>query len=449
MQRSAHTMDMCTGSVLKKMLLFALPLMLSGMLQLLFNAADVMVVGKFAGERSLAAVGATTSLINLLTNLFVGLSIGANVLTARCFGASQEREVKETVHTAMTLSFFCGIVLTAIGMLGAPEILSWMQTPPEVLELAVVYLRTYFLGMTATMVYNFAAAILRAVGDTQRPLWILMGAGVVNVSLNLVFVIVFHWGVFGVGLATVISQTISAICVVWCLLREKGAIRLEFSSLGIKRDKLLKIAQIGLPAGIQSSLFSLSNVVIQSTVNSFGETVVAGSAASSNLEGFAFMAMNAFHQATISFTSQNIGAGRRDRIDRIVRTALACVAVTAFAVGGALLLFGEPLLRLYTDEPEVIATGLERMRVMAASFALAGMMDVMVGCLRGLGYSLMPMFVSLGGVCALRLIWIATVFQLPAFHSIGMLYITYPVSWAVTLTAHTICFLVVRRNRKE
>ena len=448
MKRSSHTMDMCSGSVLKKMLLFALPLMLSGVLQLLFNAADVMVVGKFAGENSLAAVGATTSLINLLTNLFVGLSIGANVLTARYFGASQEHEVKETVHTAMTLSFFCGIVLTVIGIVGAPVILTWMQTPPEVLDLAVVYLRTYFIGMTATMVYNFAAAILRAVGDTERPLWILMAAGVVNVSLNLVFVIAFHWGVFGVGVATAISQTISAVCVVYCLMREKGAIRLELHALGIRKDKLIKIAQIGLPAGIQSSLFSLSNVVIQSTVNSFGGTVVAGSAASSNLEGFAFISINAFHQAAISFTSQNVGAGRYDRIGRIVRTALACAATTAVAVGGILLLFGEPLLYLYTDEPAVIATGLERMRVMAASFVLAGMMDVMVGALRGLGYSLMPMFVSLGGVCALRLVWIATVFQRPAFHSIGMLYITYPVSWAVTLAAHTVCFLIVQRKRK-
>ncbi len=442
-------MDMCTGSVLKKMLLFAVPLMLSGILQLLFNAADVMVVGRFAGESSLAAVGSTTSLINLLTNLFVGLSVGANVLAARCFGASQERELKETVHTAMTISVLCGVLLTAIGIVGAPSILRLMQTPPEVLDLAVVYLRTYFIGMTATMIYNFAAAILRAVGDTNRPLWILMIAGVVNVSLNLVFVIAFHWGVFGVGLATAISQTISAACVVVCLMREQGAIRLELRSLGIKRDKLVKIAQVGLPAGIQGSLFSLSNVVIQSSVNSFGETVVAGSSAAANLEGFAFMAMNAFHQAAISFTSQNVGAGCYERINRIARTALACVAVTALSVGAVLLVFGEPLLYLYTEEPSVVAAGLERMRVMALSFALAGMMDVMVGCLRGLGYSVMPMFVSLGGVCALRLVWIATVFQLPAFHTIGMLYITYPVSWVITLSVHVLCFTVVRHRLKK
>ncbi len=442
-------MDMCTGSVLKKMLLFAVPLMLSGILQLLFNAADVMVVGKFAGESSLAAVGSTTALINLLTNLFVGLSIGANVLTARYFGAGQDRELKETVHTAMTISVLCGIVLTVIGALGAPVILTWMQTPPEVLDLAVVYLRTYFIGMTATMIYNFAAAILRAVGDTNRPLWILMIAGAVNVSLNLVFVIAFHWGVFGVGLATAVSQTISAICVVMCLMREQGAIRLELRSLGVDRDKLAKIMQIGLPAGVQGSLFSLSNVVIQSSVNSFGATVVAGSSASSNLEGFAFMAMNAFHQAAISFTGQNVGAARYERINRIARTALGCVAVTAVSVGALLLIFGEPLLYLYTDEAAVVTAGLERLRVMAASFVLAGMMDVMVGCLRGLGYSIMPMLVSLGGVCALRLVWIATVFQLPAFHSIGMLYVTYPVSWAITLAIHAICFTVVRHRLKQ
>lgn len=442
-------MDMTNGSVVKKMLLFAFPLMLSGVLQLLFNAADVIVVGRFAGEDSLAAVGSTTALVNLLTNLFIGFSIGANVLVARYFGASQERHVKETVHTAMTLSVLCGFLLTAVGMVGAPTILTWMQTPPEVLDLAVVYLRTYFAGMTATMIYNFGSAVLRAVGDTQRPLWFLMIAGVINVSLNLVFVIVFHWGVFGVGLATAISQAVSAVLVVICLFRENSAIRLEWKSLGLRMDKLLKIAQIGLPAGLQGSMFSIANVVIQSSINPFGKIIVAGNSASANLEGFAFMAMNAFHQAAISFTSQNVGAGKYDRVKKVLVTALMCALATAVVIGGVMLLFGEPLLWLYTDKAAVVDAGLIRLQVMALSFALAGMMDVMVGVLRGLGYSVMPMIVSLVGVCALRLIWIATVFQIPAYHTIDMIYVTYPISWVITLAAHGICFAVVWRLQKK
>ncbi len=451
MDKKNHTIDMCSGSVLKKMLLFAVPLMLSGMLQLLFNAADIMVVGRFAedGAKSLAAVGATTALINLLTNLFIGLSVGANVMTARYFGAKQDGELKQTVHTSMTLSVICGVLLTVIGVFLAPYLLIWMKTPHDVLGLASQYLQVYFLGMTSTMIYNFGSAILRAVGDTRRPLYILVIAGVVNVVLNLVFVIVFHLDVLGVGIATAISQTVSATCVVACLMKENSAIRLEWKSLGINKDKMIKIAKIGLPAGLQGSLFSIANVVIQSSVNEFGKIVVAGNSVSQNLEGFIFVAMNAFHQAAISFTGQNAGAGRYERINRIVYTALGCVLVAGVTLGAVLLFFDEPLLGLYNDDPAVIKAGVQRMSIMAASFALAGMMDVMVGSLRGLGYSVMPMIVSLIGVCALRLIWIATVFQLPAFHSIDMLYITYPISWGITFAAHTICFIVVRKKLKK
>ncbi len=448
--KSDHSIDMCSGSVFQKMLLFAVPLMLSGMLQLLFNAADVMVVGKFSanGETALAAVGATTSLINLLTNMFIGLSVGANVMVARYFGAGKDRDVSDTVHTSIAVSVICGVFLTAVGILFAPTILSWMQTPADVLGSASVYLRTYFAGMTSTMVYNFGSAVLRAVGDTRRPLYFLSASGIINVALNLLFVLVFRWSVFGVGLATAISQTVSAICVVVCLMRETSAIRLELKNLRVKKEKLLKIAQIGLPAGIQGSLFSLANVVIQSSINSFGKIAVAGNTAALNLEGFVFTAMNAFHQAAISFTSQNIGAGRYDRINRIAYTALLCVMVVGVVLGGTLYLFGEPLLSLYTDSPDVIASGMDRFAIITLSFALAGMMDVMVGSLRGMGASVLPMIVSLVGVCALRLAWIATVFQLPAFHNITMLYITYPISWAVTFLAHTVCFFIVRARYK-
>ncbi len=449
MQKSKHTMDMCTGSILGKMLLFALPLMASGILQLLFNAADVIVVGRFAGKESLAAVGATTALINLLTNLFIGLSVGTNVLVARYFGADEEREVHDTVHTSMIISAAGGLILTLIGVTLAQPILTLMGTPDDVIHLSTVYLRTYFLGMTATMVYNFGAAILRAVGDTFRPLLILMVAGAVNVSLNLLFVIALHWGVFGVGMATAISQTVSAMAVVGCLLLEKGALKLSICELRISKDKLRKIVRIGLPAGLQGSMFSIANVVIQSSVNSFGSVVMAGNTAAQNLEGFIFVGMNAFHQSAISFTGQNVGAGRYERVNRILRTALACVVATAVTLSLVLVLFGEPLLGLYTSEPSVVAAGMARLRIMAISFALAGVMDVLVGTLRGLGYSVMPMIVSLVGVCALRLIWIFTVFQQEAFHTIDMLYITYPISWGLTIAAHAVCFLIVRRKLKR
>lgn len=442
-------MDMCSGSILKKMLLFALPLMLSGVLQLLFNAADIAVVGRFAGDESLAAVGSTTSLINLLTNLFIGLSIGTNVLVARHFGAGQDRELSETVHTSMVISAASGVALTVIGIVLARPILTLMQTPSDVIDLAVVYLRTYFMGMTATMIYNFGSAILRAVGDTFRPLVFLMIAGAINVTFNLVFVIVFHWGVFGVGLATAISQTVSAVAVVWCLIKEKSAIRLLPRQLRVTKDKLMKMIQIGLPAGVQGSLFSIANVVIQSSINEFDAIVIAGNTAALNLEGFAFVGMNAFHQAAISFIGQNVGAGRYERVNRIMGTAVACVAVAGSLVSAILYTVGPTLLKLYTTNPAVIDAGMVRLQIMAISIILAGIMDVFVGGLRGLGYSILPMFVSLIGVCALRLVWIFTIFQLPQFHTIDMLYITYPISWGITTVAHITSFVLVRKRLKK
>lgn len=444
-----YEIDMCNGPILKKMLVFALPLMLSSILQLLFNAADIVVVGRFAGDESLAAVGSTSSLINLLTNLFIGLSVGSNVLVARYFGAKKEEELRETVHTAMTLSLIGGAVLTVIGIVGAPMILTWMQSPPEVINLSIVYLRVYFAGITATMIYNFGSSILRAIGDTKRPLYYLTVAGVVNVVLNLIFVIVFHWGVFGVGIATVISQVISAILVVRCLLREQGGIRLDLKRLGINKGKLLQIMQIGLPAGFQGMLFSLSNVVIQSSVNSFGATIVAGNSAAQNLEGFVYVGMNAFYQAAISFMGQNVGAGKYNRVNKILYSAQACVITVGFALSMVMRLFAAPLLSLYTDSPVVVEAGTVRLSIICATYFLCGMMDVMVGALRGLGYSIAPMIVSLLGACAFRLLWIATIFQIDRFHTIETVYTSYPISWTVTFLAHVVTFLIVRRRLKK
>ena len=442
-------MDMCSGSILKKMLIFTIPLMCSSILQLLFNAADIVVVGRFAGDNSLAAVGSNTALINLLTNLFVGLSIGANVAAARFYGAKQDGEVKKTVHTAMLLSIFSGIILTVIGVIGARQILIWMQTPSEVLELAVLYLRIYFVGMTGTMIYNFGSALLRAVGDTKRPLYYLFGAGCVNIVLNLLFVICFHMDVAGVALATVISEAISALLVLRCMIKEKGSIHLELRELHIYPDKFVQILKVGLPAGFQGIVFALSNVVIQSSINLFGATVVAGNSAAANIEGFVYMAMNSFYQATISFTSQNFGAGKQERINRIALTGEFCVIVVGLFFGNACVLFGHPLLGIYSSSPAVIEAGMHRLRIIARTYALCGIMDVMVGALRGVGYSIMPMIVSLIGACGLRLLWLATVFQIDRYHTVTTVYLSYLITWIITLSVHILCFVLIRRKQME
>ena len=448
-KKGSYEIDMCSGSILGKMLLFALPLMFSSILQLLFNAADVIVVGKFAGDNSLAAVGSTGSLVNLLTTLFMGLSVGANVLVSRYYGAKQERDVHRTVHTAMLTSVLSGVLLAVVGVFAARQLLEWMDSPEDVIGLASLYLRIYFLGMPAMMVYNFGSAILRAIGDTKRPLYYLSLAGVINVVLNMVFVIVFHMDVAGVALATIISQYISATLVVRCMIKETGAVHLDLKSLYIDRFIFVMILQIGLPASLQGIMFSLSNVIIQSSINSFGSTVLAGNSAAGNIEGFVYVAMNAFAQASISFVSQNVGAGKYNRINRITVVSCLCALVAGVVTGGLAVIFGEHLLLLYTSSPEVVQAGMNRLTIVAALYALCGVMDTMVGVLRGLGYSIVPMIVSLIGACGLRLFWIFTFFRLDAFHTPRSLYLTYPVSWILTGGTHIICFLIIRRKMKK
>ena len=437
---------MCEGPIVSKLLLFAGPLMLSSMLQLLFNAADVIVVGRFAGDNSLAAVGSTGSLVNLLVNFFMGLSIGTNVLVARYYGAKHDNDLKDTVHTSMTISAISGVFLAIIGFMFSSTILGWMNSPPEVLPLAALYLKIYFLGMPASMIYNFGSAILRAVGDTKRPMYYLSFAGIVNVVLNLFFVIVCHLDVAGVAIATVISQIISAVLVVMCLMKEESTIRLDLKKLSIKRDILVKIIRIGLPASFQGILFSISNVIIQSSVNSFGATVVAGNSAAQNLEGFVYMGMNAFYQAAISFVGQNVGANKYDRIGKIAIRAELLVIFTGLILGNAGYFFGYTLLSFYTKSRTVMEAGMIRMAYIMIPYFLCGMMDVMVGVLRGMGYAIMPMIVSLIGACGLRLVWIFTFFRQPMFHETKYLYITYPVSWAVTFAAHLVCYFIVRNK---
>ncbi len=441
-----YEIDMCNGLVYGKMLLFALPLMCSSILQLLFNAADIVVVGRFAGDNALAAVGSNTALINLLTNIFVGLSVGSNVLTAQYYGAKKDNDLKQTVHTSMLLSLYCGLLLTVIGLVGAPKLLKLMQAPPEVLDLAVLYLRIYFLGMASMMVYNFGSAILRAIGDTKRPLYYLLSAGIVNVLLNLFFVIVCHLGVAGVAMATVISQTISAFLVVRCLIKEQSSIHLELKELAISKEKLRKIMQIGLPAGFQGTVFSLSNVVIQSAVNSFGNIAVAGNSAAANIEGFVYMAMNAFYQATISFTSQNYGAREYKRIYKILFAGELFVIVTGVLLGNLAVVFGETLLGIYSPSTDVVMAGMERLKIICTLYALCGVMDVLVGALRGIGYSVIPMIVSLVGACVLRLLWIATVFKIPEYHNLTIVYLSYPLTWTITLSVHAVTFWLAARK---
>ena len=447
MAQTTRAGDLTSGPMLKKIILFSLPLAASSILQLLFNAADVVVVGRFAGSTALAAVGSNGALINLLVNLFVGLSLGANVVAARCFGAKDEQGVQNTVQTAVTLGLVSGILLAFLGFFAARGLLELMSCPEDVIDLSTIYLKIYFIGMPMTMLYNFNSALLRAVGDTRRPLYCLAVSGVINVLLNLVFVILFQMSVAGVALATIISQTVSAILVTVLLMKEQGPLHLDLRHLGFHKGALVQILKIGLPAGLQSTVFSLSNVVIQSAVNSFGSTVVAGNSAAANIEGFIYTGMNAFAQAAVTFTSQNVGARRYDNLDRVMRNCLLCAVVVGVVLGGGAYLAGEGLLHFYSSDEAVIAAGLARMKVICTSYFFCGVMDTLASCLRGRGYSVLPMIVSLVGSCLLRLVWIATIFQL--FRSTTTLYISYPISWVLTASVHLICLLVVRHKTNE
>ena len=443
-----YEIDMLNGPLLGKIILFYIPLMLSGILQLLFNAADVAVVGRFAGNEALAAVGSTSSLTNLLVNLFIGLSVGANVLVSRFYGAEQFQELKEMIQTAILTALVGGVILIFVGFFVSRPALIFMDTPEDVIRHSVLYMRIYFAGMPFLMTYNFGAAILRAVGDTRRPLYYLLLAGVINVILNLLFVLVFHMGVAGVATATVISQAVSCILILRCLILTDGAYKLNLQGIYFAKDKLLKMMQIGLPAGIQGSLFSISNVLIQSSVNSFGSIAMAGNTAGSNIEGFVYTAMNSFYQASISFTGQNYGAHKFRRIGKVLLYCEGLVILVGLIMGNGAYLLADKLLLLYSDDPEVIAYGVRRIAYICIPYFLCGMMDVIVGSLRGIGCSLLPMFVSLTGACVFRVIWIYTVFS--KVHTLPCLYLSYPISWALTFSVHLICFLVLyRRLRKN
>lgn len=442
----SYQIDMTNGPILMKLLGFSIPLIFSSTLQLLFNAADVIVVGRFAGENSLAAVGATGALINLMVNLFVGLSVGTTVVTAHFFGAGKGAAVEQSVHTGVLMSIYSGIILTVMGIIGTRFILQFMQVPVEIFGLASLYLKVYFAGITASMVYNFGSALLRAKGDTRRPMYYLLFAGIINVILNLIFVIVFKMDVAGVALATIISQCVSAFLVIRALMKEEGEFHLDLRRLRIEREILIRVIKIGVPAGFQGMVFSLSNIVIQSAINGFGAQVVAGSSAAGNIEGFIYTAMNGFAQGALTFSSQNLGAGRLDRVRRSVVVSELSVLVTGLLLGGSVFLFRNFFLGLYSDNPAVIAAGATRISIICLLYALCGMMETTANMVRGLGHSLLPMVVSIAGVCGMRILWIATIFQVPRFHTFEVLFYSYPVTWTITLLSHAVCLMIIFRK---
>lgn len=424
-----------TGQIVR----YIVPLMLTGILQLLYNAADNVVVGRFDGSHALAAVGSTGALVNLILNVFMGLSVGTAVAVAHDFGANDEEGVQKTVHTSILISIFCGVIVGAFGCLCSGTFLKWMGTPDDVLPLSTTYLAIYFLGTPASLIYNFGASILRSVGDTKRPLFFLTLSGFINVALNLVFVILFRMSVAGVALATIISQYVSMVMIVVCLVREKSCCHLDFRKLRIHRDKMQKIIRVGLPAGIQGSVFSVSNVVIQSSVNSFGSLVMAGNTAAAQLEGFAYTAMNSVYHAALTFVGQNMGAKKYHMINKVVFRCFIVVMVIGLGVGTLMYSFAEPLLKIYLpNDPDAIPYGITRLTYLIIPYFLCGTMEVMVGGQRGMGMSIIPMVTSLVGSCLLRVIWVMTIFA--AFRSLPVLYLSYPISWFLTTAAHTVFY---------
>ena len=441
-----NKIDMTEGSIFPKLVKFAFPLILSSVLQLLFNAADIVVVGRYAGDNSLAAVGSTSSMVNLLVNFFLGLGVGCNVVAANFLGAGKKEELNKTVHTSIVLSLVGGLLLTAVGIAFSRQMLILMGSPENVLPLSTLYLKIFFGGITATIVYNFGAALLRAKGDTKRPLYILLVAGVINVILNLIFVICFKMDVAGVAFATVLSQIFSAFCVILILVKEDDEFRLEFKKLHIDKVIFRRIIKIGLPAGFQGMLFSFSNVIIQSSVNSFGEIMVAGNSAAQSIEGFIYISMNSFAQGTLTFAGQNMGAHRFDRIKKLILIAEGIVILVGLTLGLLAFSLGRSLLGIYSVNPDVIDAGMLRLSVILITYFTCGMMDCMASAIRGIGYSVLPMIVTLVGACGLRMIYIFTFFQIPKFHSFQSIFYSYPLSWVVTFVFLSVSFICIMKQ---
>lgn len=435
---------MCNGSIMNKLISFSIPLMLSGILQLLFNAVDIIVVGRFTGSRALAAVGSTAALINLFTNLFIGVSLGANVLAARFYASGKEKEMSETVHTAITFALISGVVMSFVGLFFSKRALLLMDTPENVIGQAALYMKIYFIGMPFFMLYNYGAAILRAVGDTKRPLFFLVIAGVTNAVLNMFLVIFCRMGVAGVAIATVVAQMISCILVLRCLYEAESSYQLRFSGLTIKWIYLKSIFLVGIPAGIQSTVINFSNVLLQSSVNSFGSVAMAGYTAANNILGFLYVSVNAVTQACMSFTSQNFGAGKWKRMDKVLLNCIVLSVGVSLILGGGAYIFGMDLLKIYTSDSNVIQCGMEILLYTTLTYFMCGMMDLFPGALRGMGHSTVPMILSVVGTVGTRIVWIFWIF--PVHRSLDVLFISYPASWGITIILQAICFWLVRKK---
>ena len=444
MKKNKYEIDMCNGTIMDKLISFSVPLILSGILQLLFNAVDIIVVGRFSGSQALAAVGSTTALINIFTNLFIGISLGANVLAARFYAAQKDKEMSETVHTAITLALISGVLMMFVGIFFARGALELMGTPDDVIGQSTLYMRIYFAGMPFFMLYNYGAAILRAVGDTKRPLLFLIVSGVVNACLNLFLVIAFRLGVAGVAIATVTAQGISCVLVLRCLQRSQASYQLRFRDLKIRGYYVQQIFQVGLPAGIQSTVINFSNALLQSSVNSFGSIAMAGYTAANNLFGFLYVSTNSITQACMSFTSQNYGVGKWKRMDRVLFDCMILSVAVMLTLGGGMYFFGPEILKIYTTNPRVISCGMEVLTYTTLTYFLCGIMDLLPGALRGMGYSSVPMILSIIGTVGTRIVWIFGIF--PNHRSLDILFISYPVSWIITIVLQVICFYFVRRK---
>lgn len=442
-----YEINMTEGKLLPKLIKFSIPLMLSSTLQLFFNAADVIVVGRYAGDAALAAVGSTGALINLIINLFIGISIGASVLMGQAIGKGSYKEAQDTLHTSMLSGLLGGFIMIAVGYYSARPMLELMQTPEEVIDLATLYMQIYFMGMPGFMIYNFGASILRAAGDTKRPLYYLAISGVMNIVLNLYFVIVLKKTVDGVALATIISEAFSAVLIVLCLMKSDGYLNLKLNKLKMDWKKFGEMLRIGLPSGFTGALFSISNMLIQSSINSFGKLVVAANTAAGNIEGFVFMAMDAIYQASLSFASQNMGAKKLDRVDEILKTTIVMVSVVGLVLGIGAYLAGNFLLKLYTPNPEVIEIAMLRLSIISTTYLLCGIMDVYSGVIRAMGYSLTPMIIAVVCICGFRVFWIMSVFQ--KFHEQWILYISYPLSWLLTTVVYIFTYIYVKKKVGE
>lgn len=447
MKNNKYEIDMCNGTILDKLISFALPLMISGMLQLMFNAVDIIVVGRFTGSQALAAVGSTTALICTFTNLFIGVSLGANVLAARFYASGKTKEMSETVHTAILLALISGIAMSVIGILCARESLVLIATPDDIIGQAALYLRIYFSGMPFFMLYNYGAAILRAVGDTKRPLMYLIAAGTANAVLDLILVIIFKMGVAGVAIGTITSQFISCVLVIRCLCKTNTIYKLYISKLRIKKYYLIQILKVGLPAGIQSTVINFSNVLLQSSVNSFGEIAMAGYTAANNILGFLYVSVNSVTQACMSFTSQNYGVRKFKRMDKVLADCAILSIIVSVVIGGGSYLLGHQILGIYTKQEDVIQCGMEILSISTIPYFLCGLMDMIPGSMRGVGYSAVPMILSIIGTVGTRLVWIYGVF--PEHRSLYVLFMSYPVSWGLTIVMQAICLVFVRRKIRK